>query len=128
MKTSKILSAVALSILAAAGAQAETVGNAHAPAQPGKSRAEVKAELAEALRTGNILAPGESGLLLNQAYPNLYPAVPRPVGKSREEAKRELAQAIRNGEILTSGEVLRYQYEVRPDLYPRFAQAPRKTT
>ena len=38
----------------------------------GKSREQVKAELAEALRTGNIMADGETGLKLNQLYPQRY--------------------------------------------------------
>ena len=38
----------------------------------GKTREQVKAELAEATRTGDIIAPGESGLKLNELYPQRY--------------------------------------------------------
>ena len=72
------------------------VGSTQALAQA-KTRDEVKAEFAEARRTGNLLAPGEAGVPLNQLFPNLYPSVPPVVGKTKEEAKRELADAIRNG-------------------------------
>ncbi len=38
----------------------------------GKTRAEVKAELAEAIRTGDMLANDESGLRLNEERPQRY--------------------------------------------------------
>lgn len=38
----------------------------------GKTRAQVKAELAEALRTGDIVAGGESGQKLNELFPGRY--------------------------------------------------------
>ena len=38
------------------------------------TRAEVKAELAEAIRTGDIVAEGDSGKKLNELYPNRYRA------------------------------------------------------
>ncbi len=50
----------------------------------GKTRAQVEAELREATRTGNVLAGGETGLLLNQLYPeryaNVVPAAGIPMG------------------------------------------------
>ena len=38
-----------------------------------KTREQVKAELAEAQRTGDIIADGESGKKLNELYPSRYP-------------------------------------------------------
>ena len=38
------------------------------------TREQVRAELREAQRTGNIVAGGESGQKLNELYPNRYPA------------------------------------------------------
>ena len=43
------------------------------PAFAGTTREQVKAELAEAIRTGDIMAGGESNLKLNEVYPNRYP-------------------------------------------------------
>jgi len=49
-------------------------GHALADTQPaGKTREQVKAELAEAVRTGNIVV-GERSETLKELYPNLYPA------------------------------------------------------
>ena len=102
------------------------VGSTQVLAQA-RSRDEVKAELAEARRSGNLLVPGEAGLPLNQLLPNLYPSVPPAIGKTTEEARRELAEALRSGEILAGGELVHYRYEERPDLYPQVAAAPGKT-
>jgi lambda repressor-like predicted transcriptional regulator len=89
-------------LLAAAGA----VNGADA--QSVKTREQVKAELAEAIRTGNMYAPGESGLLLNEISPQRYPeqAAKRAAltGKTREQVKAELQEAIRTGDIVASGE------------------------
>jgi hypothetical protein len=38
----------------------------------GKTREQVKAELAEAIRTGDIIANGETGLKLNEEFPQRY--------------------------------------------------------
>lgn len=57
MKTSKIIAAAALSILAAAGAQAETYDGVHAPVTF-NSRAEVNAQAVIAARSANPYAEG----------------------------------------------------------------------
>jgi hypothetical protein len=38
----------------------------------GKLRAQVRAELAEAIRTGDMLANDESGMKLNEEHPQFY--------------------------------------------------------
>ena len=43
------------------------------PVFAGVTRKQVKAELAEAIRTGDIMAGGESSLKLNELHPNRYP-------------------------------------------------------
>ena len=57
MKTSKIIAAAALSLLAAAGAQAETYEGVQAPVST-FSRAEVNAQATEAARAANPYADG----------------------------------------------------------------------
>ena len=44
------------------------------PSEPGLTREEVKAELREAQRTGNIVGFDDSGKMLNELYPSRYPA------------------------------------------------------
>ncbi|MGJ7510433.1 helicase SNF2 [Variovorax sp. GT1P44] len=62
MKTSKIIAAAALTLLAAAGAQAETYEGVH-PLVSANSRATVRAEAVTAARADNPYADGaESGL------------------------------------------------------------------
>ena len=57
----------------ALAAAAFTSGHAlAADASAPKTREQVKAELAEAIRTGNIVDDNESGLKLNQLYPQRY--------------------------------------------------------
>lgn len=67
MKLKLILSILTL---AAAPVFAGNTIDASAP----KTREQVKAELEEAIRTGDILAPGKSGRKLNELYPSRYPA------------------------------------------------------
>jgi hypothetical protein len=59
MKASKLIAAAALSLLAVAGAQAETYEGVH-PLTSGASRSDVAAQAAEAARAGNLYADGAS--------------------------------------------------------------------
>lgn len=89
MKTSyTAIIALTLSTLAAGYANAADVG---------KTREQVRAELIEAQRTGDIVAPGESGKKLNELYPSRYPAKVAQ-GNTRAQVLAELAQAKRSGE------------------------------
>jgi hypothetical protein len=81
--------ALTLSTLAAGYASA-----ADAP----KTREQVRAELIEAQRTGDILAQGNSGKKLNELYPSRYPATAVAQSSTRAEVLAELAQAKRSGE------------------------------
>ncbi len=102
------------------------VVGSQAMAEPAKTRAEVKAELAEAIRTGDIVV-GESSLKLNELFPHRYPAASKEQGKTRDQVKAELAEAIRTGDILASGDSGLKLNEIRPDQYPAVAQGPGKT-
>ena len=55
---------ISLVLLAALGTTAQ--------AQSDMTREQVKAELADAIRTGDILAPGDSGLKLNEEFAQRY--------------------------------------------------------
>ncbi|MGS5085271.1 DUF4148 domain-containing protein [Hydrogenophaga sp. A37] len=82
-----------------------------------KTREQVKAELAEAVRTGNVPADNESGLMLNQVRPDLYPSQERSVGKTRAEVKAELNEAVRTGNIVADGESGKKLNELFPARY-----------
>jgi hypothetical protein len=83
-----------------------------------KTREQVKAELAEAVRTGDIYATGESGLKLNQINPGLYPAKPVVQGKTREQVEAELVEAIRTGDIRANNESGLNLNQINLGLYP----------
>ena len=92
--------ALAGAVLATAAQAGEATQGDLPIASQGKTRAQVKAELAEATRTGDI-ASGLAGLKLNELYPSRYPAKPAAPGKTRDEVRAELADAIRAGDIDT---------------------------
>ena len=59
--------------------------------EPGKTRAQVLAELAEARRTGDLIANSETGAKYNEIYPGRYPTrgtvqAVNPVGDVRAGA------------------------------------------
>jgi hypothetical protein len=84
----------------------------------GLSRAEVQAQLQEAIRNGDMLAPGQSGLTERQIDPADYPAQPAAApGKTRAEVQQELAQAIRDGDMVQNGEMGVTAYQMTPDYY-----------
>ena len=88
-----------------------------------KTRDQVKAELAEAVRTGNVPADNESGLMLNQVRPDLFPSQERTVGKTRAEVKAELNEAIRTGNIVADNESGKKLNELYPARYAAKAAA-----
>jgi len=112
MRTSKLARATGtLFLLAALGAAAHADG--------GMTRAQVKADLAEAMRSGNMLAAGESGLTAYEEHPQLYPAHVVVAGKTRAQVQAELAEAIRTGDMLASDESGLKLNEEHPQRYAR---------
>ena len=68
-----------------AGAVEATQGEPQSVSQ-GKTRAQVKAELAEAVRTGDI-SSARAGVNLNQLNPSRYPPKAPVAGKTRDDVK-----------------------------------------
>lgn len=97
MKIVLTVVAMALSTLAAGQALAADPGAA-------KTRAEVKAELAEAIRNGDMIANSETGTTFRQLFPHRYAQPVATRGKTRAEVKAELADAMRNGNMMADGE------------------------
>jgi hypothetical protein len=96
-----------------------TVGTAQAQtAQAGKTREEVRAELAEAIRTGNVMASGESGLTLRELFPQRYAAVATAPGLTRAQVIGELEAARRTGDLIAGGESGLRLNELNPQAYP----------
>jgi len=85
-------------------------------AQPQITREQVKAELREAIRTGDII-DGYLGLTRYERNPSAYPARPVVAGKTRDQVKAELREAIRIGDITDGYEGLT-RYERNPSAYP----------
>ncbi|HEX6704105.1 MAG TPA: DUF4148 domain-containing protein [Albitalea sp.] len=85
-------------------------------APQGKTRAEVKAELAEAQRMGDIVM-GNTGLTQRELFLGRYPARPAVASRPRDEVKAELAEAQRNGDLVV-GNTGATQREMFPARYP----------
>lgn len=80
------------------------------------TREQVKAELAAAVRGGDILF-GESDLKLNESYPDRYPVKQVQSTVTREQVTAQLAAAVRSGDIVV-GETSLKLNEMHPDRYP----------
>ena len=89
-----------------------------AMSQGALTREQVKAELAEAIRTGDIFGNGEPGQKLNEMYPGRYPAKPVAPGKTRAQVRAELAESQRTGDIVGNGDSGQKLNEVFPGRYP----------
>ena len=83
-----------------------------------KTREQVRAELREAQRTGDIVSDGETGLKLNELYPHRYPAAAVAQGKTRATVQAELQAAQRSGDIVADGETGQKLNELYPHRYP----------
>jgi hypothetical protein len=101
--------AIALSTLVAGHAFA-------ADASVGKTREQVRAELIQAQRNGDLIADGETGARYKDLFPAQY-AQPVAVSKSRAEVKAELDEALRTGDIVADGQTGAKANELFPAQY-----------
>jgi hypothetical protein len=95
-------------------------GHAQAADNTGKTREQVRAELAEAQRTGNIVVNNGSGQVfkLNEQFASFYPVANVETSKTRAQVLSELAAAQRTGDIVVnngSGQVNKLN-----ELFPTF--------
>jgi hypothetical protein len=116
MKSSFRIALVSLGLALALSGPAATTAHA----QSALTRDQVRAELAEALRTGSILANGESGLTLRELYPQRYPATAGP-GISRAQVLKELQEARRTGDLLAAGDSGLLLNQLYPQRYANVA-------
>jgi hypothetical protein len=91
-------------------------GAAHAQSS-GLTRAEVKQQTLEAIRTGDIAAVGETGKTERELFPNRYPKPPVAAGETRLQVKAELKEAIREGDV-PAGDLQETPRELEPGRFP----------
>jgi hypothetical protein len=87
-------------------------------ADSGLTRDQVKAELAAAQRTGNVIVNSESGALAKDVFPSLYPVAYATEGLSRDQVKAELAAAQQAGNVIVNGETGQTVAELLPARFP----------
>ena len=98
-----------------------------AHAQTPLTRADVVADYNEAVRTGELMAPGDSGMKLNELYPDRYPKAATPVGLTRAQVVAELQAAVRSGDVMAAGDVGMKLNELHPERYAAPAVVAGKT-
>ena len=95
-------------------------------AEQGKTREQVRAELAAAQRNGDVLASGDSGLTLRELNPGRYPAQQAAPSKTRAQVVAELQEARRAGDIPV-GDTGLTAYDINPGNFPARWVAQGKT-
>jgi hypothetical protein len=104
-----------------------TLGAVHAQTlQTGLTRDEVRAELRDAQRRGDVPAPGDFDRRPREITPDRYPAPPAGQALTRAQVVAELQQARRDGEVEV-GETGRTAFEIAPRNFPERAVAQGKS-
>lgn len=98
-------------------AVASLLGTSSTQAQ-GFTREQVRSELAEAIRNGDMIADYQTMQTYRQLAPHRYPAGTVAAGKTREQVRQELAEAIRTGDVLGDSHQGLTAYELAPHRYP----------
>ena len=88
-----------------------------------KTRDQVRVELLEAQRTGDIVVNGDMAKKLNELYPNQYSAKAVVQGNTRAQVLAELAEAQRTGDMVANGDTGTKLNEINPGQYPAKAAA-----
>lgn len=98
-----------------------------AHAQAPLTRADVIAQYDEAARTGDLLAPGDSGRKLNELYPDRYPKTAPTTALTRVQVVADLQAAIASGNVLAPGDSGLKMNELYPQHYPASTAVAGKT-
>jgi len=106
---------------------AALAAHARAHAQAPLTRADVVAQYEDAVRTGDLLAPGDSGKKLNELYPDRYPTPTLAPALTRTQVVAELEAATHSGDVLAPGDSGRKMNELHPQRYPAAAAVAGKT-
>ena len=89
-----------------------------------KTREQVRAELAQARRDGDLVAAGDADTASNTAQSGRYATAFAGVSKTRAEVKAELAEARRNGDVIVGDSSVTLREEF-PQRYPQQRVAAR---
>jgi len=95
--------------------------HSHACAQAPLTRADVLAQYEEAARTGDLLAPGDSGRKLNEIFPDRYPKAAATPPATRAQVVADLQAATRSGDVMAPGDSGMTMKERTPGRYPAVA-------
>ena len=109
----QVVSAIALAVAALSAGQ--VLAQDAAP----KTREQVRAELLQAQRNGDIIVNAETGQTARDMFPDLYPKTTVVAGKTRADVKAELSDAIRTGDIVADGETGLKLNQLFPQRYNR---------
>jgi len=113
--------------IAAAVFALTTLGAVHAQTvQTGLTRAQVRAELLDAQRRGDVPASGDLGLKPREITPERYPVPLAVDGLTRTQVVAEVREARRNGDVEV-GEIGRTAFEIAPRNFPERAVAQGKS-
>jgi hypothetical protein len=85
--------------------ESDNTNYANASVSVGKSRDQVRAELVQARRTGDIVANFETGASFKEQSPGNYPGAPVAQSLTREQVRTELVHAQHSGEVMASFEL-----------------------
>jgi Domain of unknown function (DUF4148) len=86
------------------------------------TRADVVAEYQDAIRSGDVLAAGDSGLKENELHPERYaPSPALAQSRTRAQVRAETLEAIRTGDMLAAGDSGLRMNELYPQLYAKAA-------
>ncbi len=97
-------------------------------AHAGLTREQVKAELAQAIRNGDMPANDESGLTERQMFPDRFPAAQATASTlTRAQVVAQFEQARRTGDIYAPGETGMRLNELNPQAYPAKAVVAGRT-
>ena len=121
MKTA-YASAIALALAALTAGQTFAADNT-----VGKTREQVKAELAQAIRAGQTIANINTDQTFADMFPGNFPAQKVDAGLTRAEVQAELARAVRNGEPIANIKTGQTYAELFPASYPSRNVAAGKT-
>ena len=91
----------------------------------GKTREQVRSELEDARRNGDLIANGETGATYRDLAPHRYAPAAAVQAKSRADVRAEFEAARRNGDLIADGQSGATARELFPSAYAAQADVKR---
>lgn len=82
------------------------------------TREQVRTQLEQSIRNGDVIVGGEIGLTEREHRIQRGQARSEATGKTREQVQAELTEASRSGSILSYGDLMLPAFELAPQRYP----------